>query len=430
MDRQQTAPTTGRRPLVIRPRLTLLAVFLGALWLSLLLVACRRQEGVEPLSGSGTLEGRQVAIASELGGQLVALMADEGQVVTAGQVLLRLDDAQAQIQVAQARAALAAAEAALAGLAAGPRTQEVAAAEAQLQLAQAQQAGAAQAVADAQDQLAHPRELDLQISQAHTQVRLAEQKVEGARADLDAEKLRYHIYVELKDDVDGETRRGWDLRLQAAQEAVNAAAGELAAAQADLQALQATRANPLTAQAELHAAQATYTTTLAGVQVAQAALDRLREGPRPQELTIARAQVAQARAALTMTLVKQELLTLTAPISGVVAARSYYTGETVPQGVPILTLADLDTLYLTLYVPEGRIGEVWVGQRATVQVDAYPGELFAGTVERIGTQAEFTPRAIQTADQRARLVFAVRVRLPNPDHRLRPGMPATGHLLP
>jgi HlyD family secretion protein len=273
-------------------------------------------------------------------------------------------------------------------------------------------------------------ELDLQISQARTQVALAEQRVEGAEANLAAEQLNYHIYVELKDNVDHDTRRMWDLRLQAAKDAITKAEAELAAAQAELNALYAIRANPLQAEARLHAAQAVYTATLAAVDAAQADLDRLRRMPRPGDLTVARAQALQARAALTMARTQLDMLTLTAPISATVVSRSYYTGEIAPQGLPILVLADMEALRLTLYVPQTRLDSVYVGQSVEVTVDAYPDEVFIGTVQYIAGKAEFIPNNVSTKEDRARLVFAVRVHIPNPHHRLRPGMPANGTLLP
>jgi HlyD family secretion protein len=379
---------------------------------------------------AGTLEGEEITVASELGGRIVAMRVEEGDRVTAGEVLVRLDDAEARAQCAQARSAVAAAEANLLKVSAGPRSEQIMAAEARVQQAEAQADGAYKALVHAREAITRPLELDLHISQARTQVALAEQRVEGAEANLAAEQLNYHIYVELKDNVDQETRQMWDLRLQAARDAITKAEAELAAAQAELNALYAIRANPLEAEARLHAAQAVYTATLAAVDAAQAALDRLRHTPRQGNLTVARAQTLQARAALTMALAQLDMLTLTAPISATVVARSYYTGEIAPQGLPILVLADMETLYLTLYVSQRRLDRVHVGQNVEVTVDAYPDEVFQGTVQHISGKAEFIPNNISTKEDRARLVFAVRVHIPNPDHRLRPGMPATGTLLP
>ena len=399
-------------------------------WLLLALVACTQAAEPPTISGSGALEGRTVIVASELGGHIVALTVNEGDAVAAGQVLVQLDAAEARAQVAQAEAAVAAAEANLAQLRAGPRPQAIRAAEAQVARAQAEAEGAAQALLYARQTITQPLTLDLQISQARTALALAEQEVERAEANLAAERLGYHIHVELAEAANDTTRQLWDLRIQAQQAALAAAEAQREAAQANLNALWAIRAEPLEAQTELHAAQATYTATLAALAIAEAELAQLAQGARPEELRMAEAQLHQAEAGLTLARIQQTMLTLTAPISGVVVGRSYQVGEIAPQGRPILTLVDLETLYLTLYIPAAQLGQVRMGQPVAVTVDAYPGETFTGAVTRIASEAEFTPSAVQTADDRARLVFAIQVQLPNPDRRLHPGMPALGTLLP
>ncbi len=401
-----------------------------ALPLILLLAACQSAAQPAPLTGTGALEGRTVVVASELGGRIAALAAQEGDRVAAGEVLVRLDDGETRAQVAQTAAAVAAAEASLAQLRAGPRDAELAAAEAALELAQAQAHSAERDLLYAREAITNPIELDIQITQARLQRDIAEQRIEGARAELAAEELRRHIYVDLKENVSAETRRSWDLRIAAAQGAITHAEAERDAAQADLNALYDLRANPLENVALLRGAQAAYTATLAAVDTAQAELTRLRDLPRAEEVRIAEAHLTQARAAHTLALTQQSMLTLTAPISGVVASRNYHVGEIAPAGRAIVTLVDMETIHLTLYVAEDRIGEVAPGQRAEVRVDTHPGERFVGTVERIASEAEYTPGSVDTAGDRARRVFAVRIRIPNPEHRLRPGIPATATLLP
>jgi multidrug resistance efflux pump len=89
-----------------------------------------------------------------------------------------------------------------------------------------------------------------------------------------------------------------------------------------------------------------------------------------------------------------------------------------------VTISDLEALTLTIYVREDQLGQVQLGQAVSVTVDAYPGRVFAGAVQSISSQAEFTPKNVQTQEERANMVFAVKVSLPNPDHALKPGMPA------
>ncbi|MFN3763108.1 MAG: HlyD family secretion protein, partial [Anaerolineae bacterium] len=162
----------------------------------------------------------------------------------------------------------------------------------------------------------------------------------------------------------------------------------------------------------------------AGVEAARAALDALEAGPTPEEVALAQAQLHQAQAALALVEAQGSQLVLVSPITGTVATRSAQVGETAAPGVPILTLITLDPVTLVLYIPENRIGEVHIGQRVEVTVDSFPGRVFTGTVATIGTKAEFTPRNVQTPQERVNLVFAVKVVIPNPDRALKPGMPA------
>jgi HlyD family secretion protein len=115
------------------------------------------------------------------------------------------------------------------------------------------------------------------------------------------------------------------------------------------------------------------------------------------------------------------------PLAGVVLYRHVEPGEIVSAGAPILTVIDPDDLELTVYVPEDRYGRVALGQVLPVTVDSFPGETFAGTVVHIADQAEFTPRNVQTTDNRKTTVFAVRLKLQPAGGKLKPGMPADVH---
>ncbi|HLZ28687.1 MAG TPA: HlyD family efflux transporter periplasmic adaptor subunit [Chloroflexota bacterium] len=116
-------------------------------------------------------------------------------------------------------------------------------------------------------------------------------------------------------------------------------------------------------------------------------------------------------------------LELRAPLSGVVQKRLVHKGEVVAAGTPILTVADPTDLKLTLYVLEAEMGRVFVGQTVGVHADAFPDRTFAGRVQTLATRAEFTPRNVQTQKDRQNLVFAVTVRVPNPDGALKAGLP-------
>jgi len=119
---------------------------------------------------------------------------------------------------------------------------------------------------------------------------------------------------------------------------------------------------------------------------------------------------------------------LRAPLDGVVIYRSAEPGEYVAPGAPLLTLGDLERLTLTIYVPEDRYGQIMLGAAYPVSVDSHPGQVFTGTVTHIADQAEFTPRNVQTIDNRRTTVFAIQLALTSAGGKLKPGMPADVHI--
>ena len=189
-------------------------------------------------------------------------------------------------------------------------------------------------------------------------------------------------------------------------------------------ALGALRDNPLALVSQVHGAEAQFKVAAAGVGVAAARLDELKAGAMPEEVAVAEAQVARAKAASAVLQAQIDKMTLVAPIDGMVTSRSAHAGEAAIAGATLLTVAKLDEVNLTIYVPEDKLNRVHLGQAVEVQVDSFPGRVFTGTVSYISQQAEFTPRNVQTQEQRVNMVFAVKVRLPNPEYLLKPGMPA------
>jgi HlyD family secretion protein len=138
-----------------------------------------------------------------------------------------------------------------------------------------------------------------------------------------------------------------------------------------------------------------------------------------------RAQRLQARAALAEQKSYLAELAITSPLEGTVLTRNVEIGERVNPGTPLFTLVNLGKLYLKVYVPEPDIGKLALGQEARVHVDAYPGRSFRARVTRIAQQAEFTPKQVETREERVKLVFAVELGLEdNPGGVLKPGMPA------
>jgi HlyD family secretion protein len=399
---------------------------MGCVVLAALLAGCGNGQDNDSITASGFIEGTEVTIASESSGRIAEMLVDRGDTVKEGDVLVRLDDAVLQSQRLEAEAGLAAARANLDRVQAGARPEEIAAAQAALDQAKAERDGAVQAVVHAQDVISNPLSLDTEIDAARTQVRLSEQGVEMAQADLAEMKLWHGLYV----GTGGDTERTWDLQLQASQDALAQAQAQLAGDQRYLNALLAIRADPLELETQLNAAKTQADLAQAQVSTAQAALDELKAGPTDEEVAIAEAQVRQAEAAVRLVDAQIAQLTLTAPMSGVVTSRSAQAGETAKAGAPLLTVANLDEVRLVIYIPEDRVAQINVGQEAQVTVDSFPTQVFVGHVSNIAGKAEFTPRNVQTQEERVNLVFAVKVTIPNPDHKLKLGMPADATIEP
>jgi HlyD family secretion protein len=367
----------------------------------------------------GVIEGQQVAVVAEISGRVVELMADEGEAVRAGDVLARLDDAELQVQVKQAQAARSAAQARLAQVKAGARSQDIAVARAALDRARAEREGAALALENAQAILADPQQLLAQIDAASTNAKLAEQDVAVAEAKLAEARWWRDFY-----DDDPGRHESLDTKIAIAQRELEAAQAQRDGAQAQLRALSAMRRAPLALQAEVNTARSAYSMTLASMLAAEAELAEVEATPRPEELALAEAQLHQAQAQFELAQATLSRATLRAPLTGLVASRSAHAGETVQPGLALMSIVDLDEVKLVVYVPQDRLPRVHLGAPTQVYADAYPGEVFEGTVADIASRAQFSSRDTQSREDRANVVFAVKIRLPNPDHRLKAGMTA------
>ena len=328
--------------------------------------------------------------------------------------------AQAEGAVAAAEADLARANAELARLRAGTRPEEIAMYEALLSQAEAQ--------------YMQPRTTYNDLIRQH----IGGVPEEMARFQMEAaESARNAIQAQLALAKAGASAED----ISVAVAAVRGAQAQVAIAEAGRDAAKATlaqaQAKPETTQDLVARADAGVLAAAAQVQVAegqlaqaQAARDRLLAGATEEEIAILEAQVSQAeaamvtaRAALKALDIELERSQLLAPSGGVVLQRLVHEGELASPGAPLFTLADLDEVTLTVYVPEAELGKVSLGQDVEVNVDAYD-ELFSGQVSHIASQAEFTPKNVQTQEERVHMVFAVKIRLANLKHQLKPGMPA------
>ncbi len=447
------------------------------------------------LVASGFIEAEEASVTTELGGRIVALYADEGDEVEAGQVLVRLDDSLLVGQIEMAEAELAVAEAQLAQVKAGVSEEALDVAEAQLQQAIAAREAARVAWEDAQAMAENPQELALAVTAARArlgvldfQQQQAQALANSAQAGRNLADEAVHILETFEpyddwfevgtfnlgevppeiplppDPLDGEYRLGDykivvrgskvtvfvlvtvkippvmldEARYEQAQATYQSWTAWTGLAQAEaarggvedyLAELNQQASNPLTLEAQARAAESQYQIARATVTLAEAQVEGLQIGATPEQIAAVEAQVEMARAALAALRVQLDKLTLEAPLAGLVLERPVNVGEVAMPGAPQMTLADLDRLTLTVYVPEDQLGQVQLGQPVSVTVDAYPERVFEGRVTFIASQAEFTPKNVQTREERVNMVFAVKVSLPNPDHALKPGMPADAVLL-
>jgi HlyD family secretion protein len=171
------------------------------------------------------------------------------------------------------------------------------------------------------------------------------------------------------------------------------------------------------AASQLKRAQATY-------ERVKQTHDQIVEGTRKEEIAVRRANLESAREALQMSRVKLNYAVLSAPVSGVVLVRQAELGEVVSAGTPVVTIADVDHLWVRGYLIETDLGRVRWGQSATVRTDTYPDKAYQGRVSFISSQAEFTPKSVETHKERVTLVYRIKIDLDNPNHELKPGMPA------
>jgi multidrug resistance efflux pump len=408
------------------------------------------------LTASGFIEAEEVDIAPQLGGRVAELFVEEGEDIDAGHLLARIDGTLLEAQIASAEAGVEIAQAQLAQVQAGARPQQIRQAEAGLAQSVAARDGARQAWRDAQALRDNPQELEAQITQARAAVASAQAQLAEATALKDAAVIAHDAYQDAKESF-GEAKEELEERYEQLPESmqpdlpdtipaqlsfhtipyqywkawvgVNSADAALQGARASLSNLLEMRENPQELNAQIDAAEAAYERAKAGVQQAEAGLTGLRSGATQEDVAAAEAQVGQAQAALDKLLAEQEKLTIVAPVGGLVLELSIHEGELAAPGATILTLGDLDQVTHTVYVPEDQLGQVNVGQEVEVEVDSFPDQVFTGTVVAVATEAEFTPRNVQTQEERVNMVFAVDVTIPNPNHKLKPGVPADATII-
>ena len=315
--------------------------------------SCAPDEPENLLRVSGHVEATEVQVSSEAAGRLTELRVAEGDRVSAGDVVARVDTREIEIQRQRLDAERAAANAQLRLLQAGAREQDINQAEAQLRAAQADVS-----TIEAEVQAAN---LDLQRFEQLLKANA------GSRKQRDDAKARVDVALE---------------RQRAARERAGAA---------------------------------------------RDVVERLRAGARPEELDAARARVAAIDAQIAALTENIADATVVSPASGIVTQKLAEPGELVARGAPLVIVTDLDNAWANLFVPEPMVPRIRLGQAATVTTDA-GGDGLPGKVTFVSPRAEFTPRNVQTAEERSKLVYRIKVAVDNRDGVLKLGMPVDAEL--
>jgi HlyD family secretion protein len=213
--------------------------------------------------------------------------------------------------------------------------------------------------------------------------------------------------------------------LAQAREAVRAATDRQTDAQRDFDRLQKLFQGGAVAQESLDKAKLALDVTTSQRNQAEQQLKLLELGPRQERITAQRAMVGVAEASLRQVDAMLANAVIKAPFDGVVTVRDREPGETVGAGAPVLTIMNLNDRWIRIYIREDQIGAVRIGQLATMTSDTYPNKVYSGAVSYIASQAEFTPRNVQTTEERVKLVYAVKVRITGDStNDLKPGIPA------
>ena len=353
---------------------------------------------------SGTIEATEVGMSFRIPGILTRRLVDEGESVVVGQLIATLDEADQMIALAGAHADRDYSRAVLEELEAGSRPQEIERSRAKLLQAEA--------VLAALSSGSRPQEIkraraDLARSQAAEKAASARQK--QAKADFTRYATLYREKGVSKTEYDS-----YQTRLITAQNSWAETQEQVTAAREYLSLQQEGPRIEDINKAE------------AGVKLAQEEYSLVKEGPRTEIIAQARAREQAAESAVKRAEQQLRYTQIHAPMEGVVLSKSAEPGEYLNPAIPIVTLGDISHPWLRGYINEKDLGRVKLGQEVDVSTDSYPDKTYLGRISFISSQAEFTPKSVQTFEERVKLMFRIKVSLDNPDNELKPGMPADG----
>jgi HlyD family secretion protein len=416
----------------------------AAVGILIYLSAHPRAGSTDWVEGSGVVEATEVDVSPLVEGQIARLLVGEGERVKSGQLVAALDPTRVAPQLTQARGAVAAAEAGLAGAKALSAGAEAALANAREAYRKSTQLRGQYETAEAQHRAAVAGRDQAQATLDLVRAGTRPEEIKQAEAAVASAEAAYRNAERELQRLDGLLLEGAVSRQQVDLQRTSrdAAEASLAGARARLE-----QARTGARSEEKRAAEAALAQAAANVETAARALAAARElyGDRlvlKQQLDAAEAQYRAAQEAESAAAGQLESAAgilaaaekrvadtkVRSPADGTVILKLREAGEVVAAGQPIVRMADLDRMWLRVYISETDLHRVKLGQRAEVSIDARPDKVYSGRLSEISQEAEFTPKNVQTREQRTKLVFGVKIEVENPDHELKPGMPADARI--
>jgi HlyD family secretion protein len=350
---------------------------------------------------SGTIETTQVDLSFQIPGRIVRLIPQEGDHVKKGELLGVLDDKDLRQQIRQSQSSLGAIRAQLPQLATKIETSRV---QEERQLAQAR----------AQVDEARFRWESLRKGSREQEIARARFAMSQAKHSLDQAKREYERAQNL-------FKEG----AMAGQQRDNAESAFLVTKEQYRQSIEfydLTKKGPR--QEDIDAAGEKVTQAQAGFELIMT--QALQTKQLEQQRGIMKAQMDQANEAITQARIQAGHTKIYSPINGVILLRPREPGEVVAASTPVLTMANIEKVWLKAYVGEQDLGKVKLGQKVVITTDSFPQKKYEGKIYYISSEAEFTPKNLQTREDRVKLVYRIKVEVPNPDQELKPGMIADG----
>lgn len=393
--------TAQLNPVVVKFAVVLLIAGVGAAGL----VAYRglHHDEERPLAVSGNIELNEVQIAFKTSGRLIERAVEEGGAVKKGMIVARLDREQLLRQRDRERAALASAQAQLVQAETAAKWQE-----------QTQQADLELRSADLSSAESHLQELKngsrpQEIQEAKAAVEAAQAQYERSKKDWDRAQTLYK-----NDDIS--TSQYDQYRMRSESDA------------AALRQVQQRSAMVVAGPRSESIDGAVSQVARARAVLKGSAANHLEVTLREQEIPARRAEIARAQAQIA--LIDSQLADTVAfsPIDGVALVKSADVGEILAPGTTVVVIGDIDHPWLRAYINERDLGRVKVGSRASVSTDSFPGKVYPGRVSFISSEAEFTPKQIQTTEERVKLVYRIKIEVDNSRHELKSNMPADAEI--